>query len=93
MIDISGYDKADVLIVLYEHARVQGRGFLQATTEPMSKEEANDLLEEQTDFDYLHGRVMKVDLSGNSFDPRLYDRDNGDGTAQRAIDSLKESEG
>lgn len=31
---------------------------------------------------------MKVDLAGGAFDPRLYDRDNGSGAAQRAIDAL-----
>ena len=36
-------------------------------------------------FDYLYGRVMKVDLSKDTFDPFLYDRDNGQGAAERAI--------
>lgn len=36
-------------------------------------------------FDYLQGRVMKVDLAGDELDPRLYDRDNGEGAARRAI--------
>lgn len=40
-------------------------------------------------FDYLNGKVMKVDLGQDEFDPRLYDRDNGEGAAQRAIDNLK----
>jgi hypothetical protein len=40
-------------------------------------------------FDYLKGRVMKVDLSGDEFDEGLYDRDVGDGAAARAIQSLR----
>jgi len=36
----------------------------------------------------VKGRVMKVDLSKNEFDPRLYDCDNGQGEAQHAIDGL-----
>lgn len=41
-------------------------------------------------FDYLYGRVMKVDLSSDeSFEERLYDRDNGTGAAQRVIDRLR----
>lgn len=32
---------------------------------------------------------MKVDLGQDTFDSRLYDRDNGDGAAQQAIDNLK----
>lgn len=27
-------------------------------------------------FDYLYGRVLKVDLSGDEFEESLYDRDN-----------------
>lgn len=39
-------------------------------------------------FDYLHGRVMKVDIGGDELDPRLYDRDNGQGAAFAAIAHL-----
>ncbi len=39
-------------------------------------------------FDYLHGRVMKVELGGNTLDPWLYDRDNGEGAAERALQPL-----
>lgn len=43
-------------------------------------------------FDYLYGRPLKLDLSGDTedFDPWGFDRDNGgDGTAQRVIDHLR----
>jgi len=36
-------------------------------------------------FDYLRGRVMKVDIGGDELDPRLYDRDNGFGAADDAV--------
>lgn len=55
----------------------------------LSLEDAKNKLEYQTYFDYLNGRVMKVDLSGDSFDERLYDRDNDLGSAQKVIDSLR----
>lgn len=42
-------------------------------------------------FDYFVGRVLKVDLSGDEFDPWGYDRDNGAGAAQAVIDRLKAS--
>jgi hypothetical protein len=44
---------------------------------------------EQVYFDYLRGRVMKVDLSKDAFDPWLYDRDNGAGAAERAVSRLR----
>jgi len=56
----------------------------------MTTEEAASLLESHTYFDYLKGRVMKVDLSGDELDPWLYDRDNGHGAAKRVIDSLSD---
>jgi hypothetical protein len=50
---------------------------------------AEEELKHGANFDYLHGRVMKVDLSGDSFDPWLYDRDNGEGAASRAIAKMR----
>ena len=89
-IDISKLNKADVLAALYHAARPQGMGMLHFTPEPMTTEQAQALLDSgQTYFDYLHGRVMKVGLNGDSLRPALYDRDNGQGAAQRAIDSIK----
>lgn len=53
----------------------------------MSAQEAEKHLDGSGDgyFDYLKGRVMKVSISGDSLDPRLYDRDNGQGAAARAL--------
>jgi hypothetical protein len=31
---------------------------------------------------------MKIDLTGDSFDPFLYDRDNGEGAAERALKDI-----
>ena len=87
-ISLEGLDRAEVLAALYNASRPQGMGFLAYAPEPMGKEEAQELLENGTYFDYLKGRVMKVDLSAHSFDPWLYDRDNGAGAAQRAISAI-----
>lgn len=90
MIDLTKHDKAEVLAVLYNHSKVQGLGILHYKPENMTKETAQKLLEENSRqyFDYLEGRVMKVDLLGDELDPRLYDRDNGDGAAERAIATI-----
>ena len=88
MIDIHKLDKVDVLISLYEHSKPQELGFLHETSVPMSREEATDFLQQTSYFDCLKGRIMKVDLSGDCFDPWLYDRDNGHGAAARAINSI-----
>ena len=84
-ISLIGLDKARVFASLYNRARPQGLGFLHFTPEYMTPERARLEFGECNEYyDYVHGRVMKVDLSGDSFDPRLYDRDNGDGAARWA---------
>ena len=86
MIDISRMDKAEVLMRLYNAAQPQGMGFLQYTPDDMKLEEATELLSEGPPyFDYVRGRVLKVNLSKDALDPRLYDRDNGQGAAARAL--------
>ena len=91
MIDITGIDKAKLLVALYNASKQQGLGFL-AGHQPLTEDEAREMLEKTTYFDYLHGRVMKVDLEGDELNPWLYDRDNGEGAAQRAIDTLRQGE-
>ena len=90
MIDISKLDKADVLAALYNNAKSQGMGFLHYNPKDMDKTQAAALLEQGTYFDYVAGRVMKIDLSKDQFDPWLYDRDNGEGSAARVINTLLE---
>lgn len=90
VIDIEGLDKAEVLHALYHRSHVQGLGILQAIP-AYTVEDARRDLDEQPGyyFDYLHGRVLKVDLFGDSFDSRLYDRDCGEGAAEAAINELR----
>ena len=87
-INISKMNKCEVLAKLFNASKAQGMGFLQAGhDQPMSVQEAEKHLDDAGDgrFDYLNGRVMKVDVSGDSLDPRRYDRDNGEGAAERAL--------
>lgn len=90
MVDITGLDKVEVLYALYNASHVQGLGFLQAV-DNYTLEDARRDYEASDDkwFDYLHGRVLKVDLSGNEFNPRLFDRDCGNGAAAAAIEKLR----
>lgn len=89
MLNIKDLNKAEVLKALYDHTHVQGMGFMQAVPDSfVTVEHCEELLRETTYFDYLYGKVLKVDLSGDEFDERLYDRDNGPGAARRAIATL-----
>lgn len=92
MINIKGLNKEAVLKALYDGSHTQGMGFLQAVPPGTVTVEHCQMLLNSTGypyFDYLYGRVIKVDLSGDSFDERLYDRDCGTGAAKRAVDKVR----
>ena len=87
--DISSFDKSQVLAALYNRARAQGMGLIHYTPANMTQDEAQTLLDGgQTYFDYHKGRVMKVSLADNELDTHLYNRDNGIGAAEEAINSI-----
>lgn len=86
--NIANLDKAQVLAALYDNAVSGGNGLMAYDPNPMTIEQARALLERQTSFDWLQGRVMKVDLGKDELDTFLYDRDNGDGAAARALAPL-----
>jgi hypothetical protein len=86
-VSIRGLNKADVLRALYDNSRPLGLGFLHFIPGPMSREEAESIVEKNPSlcFDYVKGRVVKCDLSGDDMQVGLYDRDNGQGAAEAAI--------
>jgi hypothetical protein len=89
-IDITGLDKAEVLHALYQRAHYKGLGLYSAVIKYSVKDARRDYeASESKYFDYLYGRVLKVDLSGDSFDSWLYDRDNGIHAAEEAINKLR----
>jgi hypothetical protein len=91
MINIQGLDKAEVLAALYNNSKPLGMGMIHYDSSGMTKEEAVTILSRYKYFDYLKGRVMKIDFSSDiEFNERLYDRDNGQGAAKAVIDSLRD---
>ena len=92
-IDIKGIDKAKILAELYNNAQPLGLGFLHYNPTPMTKEDAQKILDAgYTYFDYLKGRVMKIDLSEDDMRTDLYNRDNGHGKAEEIIRRIKNEE-
>jgi hypothetical protein len=83
-------DKVEILRKLYDNAKPQGMGFFHFTPERMTTEEANILFNSCEDkyFDYVKGRVMKIDLNGDILDTYLYNRDNGDGSAEYILKDM-----
>lgn len=81
-----GLTQAEALMALFNHAKTQGLGAMHFRARNMEVKEAEELLKDQTYFDYHEGRVMKVQI-GDEINPRLYDRDNGEGAAERALRS------
>ncbi len=91
--DITGLDKAEVLAALYNGSRQQGMGFMHSGgAEPMTTEQAREELKQTDHFDYLHGRVMKICLDSDELRTALYNRDNGQGEAERIIEALKQKQ-
>lgn len=89
IIDISKMDKAEVLSKLYNNAKPRGLGYFKfESKDQMNIEEAQKILDEgQTYFDYLKGRVLKISLKTDKLNTTLYDRDNGQGAAEKALKS------
>lgn len=86
--DIKNLNKAEVLATLYNASKVQGMGIFQADGKVMTIEDAEAILKENeghTYFDYLKGKVMKIDIGKDELDTRLYNRDNGNMAAERAL--------
>jgi len=104
-IDIAGLDKAAVLAALFNASAPQGFGFLQAANGPqvMTVEYAQQMIdlapapeirgmtdERNFEYDYVLGRPIKSNLSGDTFSPLGFDRNNGGpGSARAVIDRLR----
>lgn len=89
MISIKNLNKAEVLAALYNASKPLGMGFIHYNPTPMTVEQAEKLLQENTCFDYLQGRVMKIDLSNSELDVSSYNNDIGSGAAEKVIEELQ----
>lgn len=88
MVNIQGLDKAQVLQTLHQNSKAQGMSILHERK--VTLQDCQEVISDgQLYFDYFAGRVLKVDLSGDEFDPWGYDRDNGAGAAEAAIAGLR----
>lgn len=90
-INIKGLDKAELLQALHAASRPLGMGWLHEKGD-LTIEEARQMIAaagKYLYFDYVTGRVMKVDLSGDTMSGRMYDRDNGEGACAAVVAKLR----
>lgn len=98
LVDIKGLDKAAVLVVLWYNARMQGKSSSGYKGE-LTLRRAKELIEQHCHtgmkgeeiiyFNYLNGKVIKIDLAPDVIDTCLYDRDNGADAGENAIEKLR----
>jgi hypothetical protein len=98
-VNIQGLDKAAVLKALHDGASAFGMGLYSDLGRDMTLAEAAEYTNGSADdffhrsaglrFDYVRGRPIKADITDDTFDPWLYDRDAGQGQAERVIASLR----
>jgi len=90
--NIAGISKSRLLAALYNASKPIGLGHLHYTPEDMTETQAASLIAERPYmyWDYLNGRVMKIDLSTDEVDTRLYNRDNGEGAAEAVLSKISQ---
>jgi|SRR5579871_2445411 len=103
-VNIKGLDKAELLAAFYNNAKPMGMGFLHFDPKPMTREDALKMMEVGDDharmfpgirggrtlyFDYVKGRCLKIDLSGDEMRTDLFDRDYGQGAGEDIIAEVR----
>lgn len=108
-IDISNLPKPAVLAALHNGTCAMGMGVLNDIHRDMTDEEAAKIMgwgddatrmfgelgnrEDRLYFDYVQGRPLKADITGDVWDCWLYDRDAGSGRGAAVIAALREKLG
>lgn len=93
-IDITGLDKVTLLQALYHNGQQVGLGLLSpGMTNEQIAEHCAKMVEDYGEFpyvDYLGGKPLKCNLSGDVWNARLFDRDNGgSGTGRRIVEAMR----
>jgi hypothetical protein len=84
-VSISGLDKLDVLIALYNNHPMS-----LFTGHKLSREEASHIAQEQEwNFDYVNDIALKTNIAGDTFHSGCYDRDTTEGFAAQIVSKLK----
>lgn len=88
-VDISGLDKVELLHALWRGqvvANFYGGGMSPSFNIDHAKKAVTGYI------DYFSGRAMKTNLSGNTAEPRLYNRDAGAGAFERIVSEMRKQQ-
>lgn len=89
MLSIKGVDKVELLYRLW--CEMNPARFYTANQIPAPEFDHTTSQRAVTSYiDYYSGRAIKANLSGDSVDPRLYDRDASPGAFARILKTIKE---
>lgn len=87
-INISDLPKKELFQALFERASSITRGFdYYNPSQKLSEEEIQYYIKYYTEF--VTGRKMRIDVSGNTVNTELYNMDNGANTAEKVIQRLR----
>ncbi len=88
MISIQGLDKVELLKALWLNQK--SAAFFGMSIRPPAFDAVAASEAVIRDIDYFCGRAIKMNLSGDTISPRLYDRDAGEGACARVVEKLKD---
>lgn len=86
--DISGLNKVTLLNALWRNMQ-PAAFFPYRNTNPPAFDNTLASVVVERYIDYFCGRAIKSDLSGDTAQSDMYDRDAGEGAFQRVVDSLR----
>lgn len=90
-VDVRGIPKDHLLLAMWSSSSIALFYEIFDVPAPnLDLQEAGRELEHGGKLDYVQGRVIKTDISGNCVHPNLYDRDNGLGALRNVVESLRQ---
>lgn len=87
-VNISGIDKVKLLEALWKNAKPASFFTLGGMSAPAFDHTMSEVSVKKY-IDYYAGRCIKVDISKDSVEPRLYDREYGVGSFESVVNKLR----
>jgi hypothetical protein len=88
-VDIKGIDKMTLLQFLWSRSANVTKWTQVGVIPEFDMESAKRVIAEKKCIDYFHGASIKTDISKDTVDPSLYDRDNGKGAFEKIVSMLR----